>query len=136
MIYSYYDPRYSTNERERPLTSVKPSFALQYGNLFNDEYIGYKNYNPSYPIPSNEMDELMRKIQEYTNASQELKLFLDVNPNREDYYNLFIEYNRKVNELVREYESKYYPIFAGNSYFINGYFTWITSPSVFNKGVK
>ena len=43
MIYSYYDPRYSTNERERPLTSVKPSFALQYGNLFNDEYIGYKN---------------------------------------------------------------------------------------------
>ena len=82
MIYSYYDPRYSTNERERPLTSVKPSFALEYGNLFNDEYIGYKNYNPSYPIPSNEMDELMRKIQEYTNASQDLKLFLDVNPNR------------------------------------------------------
>ena len=78
----------------------------------------------------------MRKIQEYTNASQDLKLFLDVNPNREDYYNLFIEYNRKVNELVREYERKYYPIFAGNSYFINGYFTWITSPSVFNKGVK
>lgn len=136
MIYSYYDPRYSLNERERPLTSVKPSYALQYGNLFSDEYIGYKNYNPSYPSPSNEMDELMRKIQEYTNASQDLKLFLDVNPNREDYYNLFVEYSRKVNELVREYENKYYPIFAGNSYFINGYFTWITSPSVFRKEIR
>lgn len=132
-MYSYkYEPHYYT--RERPLTSVNPNDSLQYGNLFGDEYIGYQSYMPNFPKYNNEQEELMRKIQAYTNASQDLRLFLDVNPNREDYFNLFREYSKKVNEYVREYENKFYPIFAGNSYFINGYFTWITSPSIFWEG--
>lgn len=132
MIYTYFEPTFE-NIEERNKDLFKIDNALYYGNLYMDEYKAYKTYRPSIPSVNNDKDELMRRIQIYTAASQDLKLSLDVDPTKETLFKLFKEYSKKVDSLVHEYEIKYYPIFAGNSQMVKGYFNWVVSPSVFLK---
>lgn len=131
MIYSYYDPNLYYQQRNDNTYLFGPHDALLYGNIFKKNYIPYKNYAPKLRNTMNKKEELIRDIEAYTQASQDLKLFLDVNPTDKEAFNIFQDYSEKVNKLVKEYENKYDPVFAGNSRFENGYFSWITSPSVF-----
>lgn len=105
--------------------------ALRFGNSFENEYVPYKNYVPYLPNYKTGKDELMLKIMMVTHLGQDLKLFLDVYPKNQELQKKYREITNTTNELVRQYETKYGPLFAGNSLNENGIFSWVNTKSVF-----
>lgn len=107
--------------------------ALRFGNSFEEEYVPYKNYVPYLPNVKTNKEELMLKIMMTTHVGQDLKLYLDVFPKDAELQRKYKEITRTTNDLVRQYEEKYGPLFAGNSLNENGIFSWVNTKSVFEK---
>ena len=107
--------------------------ALRFGNSFEDEYVPYKNYVPYLPNYKIGKDELMLKIMMVTHVGQDIKLYLDVYPKNVELQRKYREITKTTNELVRQYEEKYGPLFSGNSLNENGMFSWVNTKSVFEK---
>ena len=107
--------------------------ALKYGNSFENEYIPYKNMIPFLPVYKSNKEQLMLKIMMYTHVGQDLKLLLDVYPKNVELQRKFREISNSTNELVRQYEEKYGPLFAGNSKNENMIFSWVNTKSVFEN---
>lgn len=107
--------------------------SLRYGNSFENEYIPFRNYVPSLPEVKTKKDELILKIMMLTHVGQDLKLYLDVYPKNQEIQKKFRDISMSTNELVRQYEEKFGPLFAGNSLNENGIFSWVNTKSVFEK---
>lgn len=145
MIDHYYGPyifmpsSFEEEIEDESLTRLKEvkmfslENALKYGNSFENEYIPYKNYKPNLPQYKTLKDELLLKIMMYTHVGQDLKLMLDVFPKNIELQKKYREVTRSTNELVRQYEEKYGPLFAGNSLNENGVFSWVNTDSVFKN---
>ncbi len=85
------------------------------GNMFPDLYNTYKNSKPFEIQPMNEQAELLTYLDAYSFAAHDLNLYLDNNPNDRDMIRLFAEYTNKANQMQREYEQKYGPLFVDAS---------------------
>lgn len=85
------------------------------GNMFPDLYNTYKNSKPFEIQPMNEQAELLTYLDAYSFAAHDLNLYLDNNPNDRDMIRLFAEYTNKANQIQREYEQKYGPLFVDAS---------------------
>ena len=120
-------------ERMETLKMFSIENSLKYGNSFENEYVPFKNYVPSLPTFKTNKDELMLKIMMLTHVGQDLKLYLDVFPKNVELQRKFKEISMKTNELIRQYEEKFGPLFAGNSLNENGIFSWVNTKSVFEK---
>ncbi len=107
-----------------------PDEALEKGNIFKNQYQGYKNYMPGKLESKNEQQMLLLNIDAYSGAAHDLKLYLDVYPNDKRVLDLFLEYNKKANELITEYNSKYDALMASSAKDVNGTFSWVLTPSV------
>ena len=107
--------------------------ALRLGNTFENEYIGYKNLIPFLPQYKSNKEQLMLKIMMLTHVAQDLKLMLDVYPKNLEIQRKFKEVSNNTNELVRQYEEKFGPLFAGNSLNENGVFSWVNTKSIFEN---
>lgn len=107
--------------------------ALKYGNSFENEYVPYKDYIPYLPSYKTNKDLMMLKIMMLTHVGQDLKLYLDVYPKNLDIQRKFKEVSDNTNELVKQYELKYGPLFAGNSLNENQIFSWVNTKSVFEN---
>ena len=119
--------------RNKELTLNTLDNSLRLGNSFENEYVPYKNYVPSLPSYKTNKDEMMLKIMMLTHVGQDLKLFLDVYPKNVEVQRKFKEVSKNTNELVRMYEEKYGPLFAGNSLNENMIFSWVKTKSVFEN---
>ena len=120
-------------DRGEPLKLFSFENSLRYGNSFENEYIPFRNYVPSLPEVKTKKDELMLKIMMLTHVGQDLKLYLDVYPKNQEVQKKFRDISMSTNELVRQYEEKFGPLFAGNSLNENGIFSWVNTKSVFEK---
>ena len=120
-------------DRSEPLKMFSFENSLRYGNSFENEYIPFRNYVPSLPEYKTNKAELMLKIMMLTHVGQDLKLYLDVYPKDRDLQKKFREISMSTNELVRQYEEKFGPLFAGNSLNENGIFSWVNTESVFEN---
>lgn len=96
------------NSNNVNLYSSKDGLIL--GNMFKDEFKGYKNYKPNKIIANSEKEELLLKIYEYDFALNDLSLWLDIHPDDNKIYNYFRKYTEELRELVKLYESKYGPM--------------------------
>ena len=84
----YFLPFMTTNkiieEEKKDLTFYSeifsPDLTLLHGNAFKNEYVPYKNYNPTLPFVNDEQEKLLREIQMYSLLSHDLKLYLDIYP--------------------------------------------------------
>lgn len=85
------------------------------GNMFPDLYNTYKNSKPFEIQPMNEQAELLTYLDAYSFAAHDLNLYLDNNPNDGDMIRLFAEYSNKANQIQKEYEQKYGPLFVDAS---------------------
>ncbi len=85
------------------------------GNMFPDLYNQYKNNKPFEIEPMNEQAELLTYLDAYSFAAHDLNLYLDNNPNDRDMINLFKEYATKANQIQKEYEQKFGPLFVDAS---------------------
>lgn len=119
--------------RVENLKLFSPENSLRFGNTFENEYLPYKNYVPFLPTYKNNKEELMLKIMMVTHMGQDIKLYLDVYPKHVELQKKYKEITRTTNELVRQYEEKYGPLFAGNSLNENGIFSWVNTKSVFEN---
>ena len=80
------------------------------GNMFKDEYIPYKNYQPTKIIPINEKESLLLKLYESDFALHDLNLYLDLHPNDKYIYDEFKKELNTFNEIKSIYEKKYGPL--------------------------
>ena len=73
------------------------------GNLFKDEYIGYKDYKPAKITVKNEREALLIKIMMLDFAN----LYLALNPDCKEKYEMFTKYSLMYQKCLEEYEKKY-----------------------------
>lgn len=98
-----------------PTPSVGPNLYGPYegftkGNLFQDLYQQYKNYQPARLTPRSEQEELLLNVDQLTFAAHELNLYLDVYPDDRMMIELFNQYRTMANQAIQTYENKYGPI--------------------------
>jgi spore coat protein JB len=98
------------------------------GNLFNNLYSGYKNYQPLPLKPRSEQEDLLLSINQLTFAARELNLYLDTHPNDSKMLDLFNKYRKLADEAIKEYESKYAPFNISSSYMKDVPFAWVADP--------
>jgi hypothetical protein len=105
---------------------VSPKEGLILGNMFANEYYGYKNYKPCEIKASCKQEADLLKIRELSFAVNDLNLMLDIQPNNCEYFRLFKIYASKLNELVKKYSDDY-DVLELNQDLKNEY-TWFKNP--------
>lgn len=106
------------------LNLYEPLEGYLRGNLFKDLYDPYKSYRPQRININSEEEELLTSIGEYSFASHDLNLYLDVNPNDQRALNLFNKYREQMNELILKYERKYGPLTISSKESMKIPFSW------------
>ena len=96
------------------------------GNMFKDEYIPYKNYNPGVLNATSEKMQLILDILELCFKKVDLNLFLDLEPDNEEIMNEFKSCVEELCEKEAEYVKKYGPIEVIDSNGDN--FSWVSDP--------
>lgn len=105
-----------------------PYNGLIRGNLFKNLYDPYKSGEPYEIKPMNEQAELLTSLDALGFAMIDLNLYLDVFPNDREKINLYNQYRKEKEEILKEYESKYGPI-TTNSDSLNSYpWAWNNMP--------
>lgn len=98
------------------------------GNMFPDLYNTYKLSKPFDIQPMNEQAELLTYIDALSFAMIDINLYLDNFPENRQMIDLFNQYKNEANKMMKEYESKYGPLFA-NSEASNAYpWAWNKCP--------
>ena len=96
------------------------------GNMFQNLYSPYKNYQPAQLTPRNEQEEMFLRMVEAEFAMHDLNLYLDLYPQDGNALNLFNQYRKKSNELRNAYEDKYGPILINSNSLDTSPFLWQT----------
>lgn len=86
---------------------LTPKQGLNLGNMFASEYDRYKDYRPRELKATNAKEKALLEIRELAFAVNDLNLKLDVDPNNLEYFSLFKEYARELDEKVRNYSNNY-----------------------------
>ena len=87
-----------------------PYNGLSRGNLFKKLYDPYISAEPYEIKPMNDQAKMLTKLDSLGFAMVDLNLYLDVYPNDKEKINLYNQYRREKENLLREYENKYGPI--------------------------
>lgn len=120
---NYFFNRNNSNNNYQEINLAEAYDGFLKGNLFNDLYNQYKNYQPARLIPNNEQAELLLNVDQLTFAAHELNLYLDIYPNDTNIINLFNKYQSMANEAIEIYETKYGPL-TTNFLSDNSIFSW------------
>jgi len=89
------------------MTTVEPYLGFIRGNLFQNLYDSYKNYQPVEMNPNNEQEYSLLLVQIYEFATHELTLYLDNYPNDKNAIQLRAQYQALYENALKEYEQKY-----------------------------
>lgn len=100
-----------------------PKEGFEKGNMFMNLYNEYKNYQPASLKPKNDQEKMLFNLQAICFAAHELNLYLDLHPEDQSMITLFNDYIKKIEELTRQYESKYGPLTT--SFEMNKGFNWV-----------
>ena len=87
-----------------------PYNGLIRGNLFKNLYDPYKTGEPYEIKPMNEQAKLLTNLDALGFAMIDLNLYLDVFPNDREKINLYNQYRKEKEEILKEYEAKFGPI--------------------------
>lgn len=105
---------------------LNPKEGLILGNMFIETYKPYKNYKPCEYTACTEQEKLMLRIQELSFALNDLNLYLDINPNDTDCFNLFKTYAQELNRCKEKYENEYNVINLNDD--VNNCYSWYKNP--------
>ena len=125
----YNSNNFTNNQKNSSsLSLVKPNLALERGNLFNNLYDPYKNYQYRILKATNKKEELLYSVLSYLFTLQELDLYLDIYPNNQNMINLYNNYLSEYNKYLLEYEKNYGPISLDSPYLKGNSWLWLKSP--------
>ena len=105
-----FNNQYNVQNKMNNNSLYDPYNGLIRGNLFKNLYDPYKSNEPYEIKPMNDQADLLTYIDSLGFAMVDLNLYLDVNPNNQEMINLFNQYRKEKENLLKEYESKYGPI--------------------------
>lgn len=114
----------STNKKNTSLYSLDEGFLK--GNMFKNLYDPYKNYEVKKLIPKSEKELLEYNIYKLCFAINDLNLYLDINPQDKEMYDLFKKYIEEYKKDLHEYETKFQVINLDDD--VLGKYTWINNP--------
>lgn len=103
------------------------------GNIFVDTYKPYKNYKAMKVNAYSEQEKMLLRIQELDFILNDLNLYLDINPNDSNVYNLFKSNALELKSLVKKYEEKYNVLKLIDD--TKGKYTWIDNPWPWDGGL-
>ena len=98
------------------------------GNMFENLYEQYKNYKPMNLNSSNERENLLNQLQQYTFALIDLDLYLDVNPNDGNAIKLYNNFLGIKRQIMDKYENMYGPLTLDSDDLNKNSWVWIRSP--------
>ena len=133
-MYESLSPLFYNGEEEDRVnptdnTLFTPKEALRHGNLYKNQYVGYKNYVPKIKAPKNKKETLMHEIMSLEFTCLDLALVIYVYPTNKEYIALYKRYMSQLEELKRNYDKEYGSICSKNGVLKDGYFDYVTSPS-------
>ena len=96
------------------------------GNMFENEYVPYKNMTYIKPKLKSERERDLYKIMELAFAVNDYNLYLDVHPEDTNILNKYKMCAEKLKQLTKEYEAKYGPLCIDSANYNT--FKWIESP--------
>ena len=103
-----------------------PKEGFEKGNLFSNLYREYKNYRPASLRANTDEERLSLNLQALCFAAHELNLYLDLHPEDQSMIALFNDYQKQIQDLTREYETKYGPLFVSSNN-NNSSFEWVNN---------
>lgn len=123
-----FDDSYKRIESSK-LVDSKEGFLK--GNMFRDEYVPYKNMGVKMLKPTSERDVLLFKIMEVDFAINDLNLYLDMNPEDANVYEIFKKYTNECIRLKDEYAKKYGPLTLDQTK--SNAYEWLKNPWPWDK---
>lgn len=126
--YYYNDYLYRNNMNMNNQNLFNPQEGFLKGNMFSNLYNQYKSYQPPKLNPKDEQDRMLYELDAIGFAAHELNLYLDLHPEDQSMVTLFNDYRRKLEELTKNYESKYGPLTVNSNEMESKTFSWINSP--------
>ena len=105
-----------------------PMEGFEKGNMFQNLYSQYKNYQPKKLTPKSDQEKMMQELQSLCFASHDLNLYLDTHPEDQSMMTLFNDYRKRKDELMRNYEEQYGPLTVGSDVMEGNTYSWIYSP--------
>lgn len=108
-----FNTSYIQNTSPNKMYDVYSGFIR--GNMFPDLYNTYKIAKPFDIEPLNEQAELLTYLDAYSFAAHDLNLYLDTHPNDRQMIELFNSYVKEANQIQKEYENNYGPLFVNSS---------------------
>lgn len=115
---------YAYNYQNNNVNELSPKFLR--GNMFDNEFVPYKNLKYIKPTLKVEREMMLAKIMESSFAVTDYVLYLDVNPGDQDILNKYKEETKKLEMLKNEYEKMYGPLCNTNGDYEE--YKWIESP--------
>lgn len=109
---AYYSlPGMPTNmEKMGSKNILSPYEGFLRGNMFKDEYDPYKNLTYLKLKPKTNQEKLLYEIMSLCFAINDLNLYLDLNPNDMESFNLLKSYIKEKNKLTDTYVNQYGPL--------------------------
>lgn len=104
-----------------------PKIALDRGNLFNNLYTPYKNYQYNKLNPTNKREELLFNVLMYNFILTELNLYLDIYPQDKNMINLYNQYLEEKKKAYFEYTKFFGPLTLDDPSNNNNW-SWLSSP--------
>ena len=127
-MYNKQNISNNTNYNNQDSKLYDPYNGLIRGNLFKNLYDPYISKEPYEIKPMNEQARMLTDIDALGFAMIDLNLYLDVFPNDRDKINLYNQYRKEKESILKEYESKYGPI-TPDSDSLNSYpWAWDNMP--------
>lgn len=127
---NFFDTNRQQNDTKNSLVSLNEGFLR--GSMFADLYEPYIKPIPP-KNPSSEKEQWMRRIQELAFATNDLALYLDLNPEDMNVLNIFNQYNTQLEEVTKNYENKYGPLCFNSTSDSETNWLWINNPWPWEK---
>lgn len=122
--YDWYRNNNYLNNNSNSMSLDNPQEGFEKGNMFKKLYNQYKDYKPAKLNASGEKEKKLLDISATCFAAHELNLYLDLNPEDQSAFMLFMDYERQANKMIEEYEKMYGPLNVNSDEMKS--FTWAT----------
>ena len=126
MLFEDFFENIEFNSDNNTNNLVESSLGLVRGNMFNNEYIPYKNKKVRGIGTKTGEAALLLKIYQSNFALNDINLYLDLHPNDMNMYNYFKKYVDEFKKYLNEYEQNYGPLELCSTYSNN--YDWINNP--------
>ena len=124
-FFGFAIPKEVKFDKANMLTTVPDGFSK--GNMFQNEYIPYKEYKVAKLIANSKQEELLLEIMALSFAINDLNLYLDLHPENTEMLKRFKELTEKSCEKEMEYVKCYGPLEVMDNESLSK-FDWINNP--------